>query len=224
MSLIPFGGDAVGVRTEALEYSLDGETLTVGVARGVSTSASERARPSASNAVRSSLSRPLLRSRHEHARGRRPGTGGRPRRPIRRRAPPLRPGRPVDDPLLLSQGRHARLHDRGRGFRDSNETIVERGADVWGVSPQDGASKRAFTEKFGLPFTLLADTDHKVAETYGTWVEKENYGKKYWGTARVTFLLRSRRPYRPGLAEGEAEGHAAEVLAALDAEQAVRVG
>src|SRR5919112_3323532 len=49
-------------------------------------------------------------------------------------------------------------------FRDSNTTIVERGADVWGVSPQSGASKRAFREKFGLPFTLLADTEHAVAD------------------------------------------------------------
>ena len=62
-------------------------------------------------------------------------------------------------------------------FRDANETIHERGADVWGVSPQGSASKRAFREKFGLPFVLLADEDHQVADVYGTWVEKENYGK-----------------------------------------------
>ena len=68
-------------------------------------------------------------------------------------------------------------------FRDANETIHERGADVWGVSPQGSASKRAFREKFGLPFILLADEDHQVADAYGTWVEKENYGKKYWGVA-----------------------------------------
>ena len=45
-------------------------------------------------------------------------------------------------------------------FRDANETIHERGADVWGVSPQGGASKRKFREKFGLPFILLADESH----------------------------------------------------------------
>ena len=49
-------------------------------------------------------------------------------------------------------------------FRDANETIAERGADVWGISPQGAASKRAFSEKFGLPFTLLADEDHAVAD------------------------------------------------------------
>ena len=64
-------------------------------------------------------------------------------------------------------------------FRDANETIHERGADVWGVSPQGSASKRAFREKFGLPFILLADEGHAVADAYGSWVEKNNYGKKY---------------------------------------------
>ena len=74
-------------------------------------------------------------------------------------------------------------------FRDANETINERGADVWGISPQGAASKRAFSEKFGLPFTLLADEDHAVAERYGVWVEKSRYGKTFWGVERTTFLL-----------------------------------
>src|SRR4030095_13737963 len=58
-------------------------------------------------------------------------------------------------------------------FRDANETITERGADVWGISPQGAASKRKFSEKFGLPFTLLADEGHQDSETYGSWVEKQ---------------------------------------------------
>ena len=109
-------------------------------------------------------------------------------------------------------------------FRDSNDTIIERGADVWGVSPQGAASKRAFTEKFGLPFTLLADLDHKVAEAYGSWVEKENYGKKYWGTARTTFLIGPDGRVARVWPKVKPEGHAAEVLAALDEEQAALVG
>ncbi|MFL5749742.1 MAG: peroxiredoxin [Chloroflexota bacterium] len=109
-------------------------------------------------------------------------------------------------------------------FRDANDTIVERGADVWGVSPQGGASKRAFTEKFGLPFTLLADVDHKVAEAYGSWVEKENYGKKYWGTARTTFLVGPDGRIARLWSKVKPEGHAADVLAALDEAQAARVG
>ena len=91
-------------------------------------------------------------------------------------------------------------------FRDRNETIHERGADVWGVSPQGAASKRAFREKFELPFTLLADEDHAVADAYGAWVEKQNYGKTYWGVGRTTFLIEPGRPHRAGLAEGQAGG------------------
>ena len=109
-------------------------------------------------------------------------------------------------------------------FRDSNETIRERGADVWGVSPQGAASKRAFREKFGLPFTLLADEEHKVAEDYGSWVEKQNYGKTYWGTARTTFLVDPDGRIARVWPKVKAEGHAAEVLAALDEEQAARAG
>lgn len=109
-------------------------------------------------------------------------------------------------------------------FRDSNETIRERGADVWGVSPQGAASKRAFREKFGLPFALLADEDHKVAEQYGSWVEKQNYGKTYWGTARTTFLVDPDGRIARVWPKVKAEGHAAEVLAALDEEQAARAG
>lgn len=109
-------------------------------------------------------------------------------------------------------------------FRDANETIRERGADVWGVSPQGAASKRSFREKFGLPFTLLADEDHKAAEDYGSWVEKQNYGKTYWGTARTTFLVDPDGRIARVWPKVKAEGHAAEVLAALDAEQAARAG
>ena len=101
-------------------------------------------------------------------------------------------------------------------FRDSNETIRERGAEVWGVSPQSGASKKAFREKFGLPFTLLADEDHKAAEAYGSWVEKQNYGKTYMGTARRTFLVDPAGRIARTWPKVKPEGHAAEVSAALD--------
>jgi len=101
-------------------------------------------------------------------------------------------------------------------FRDNNETIKERGADVWGISPQGVASKRAFREKFGLPFNLLADEGHQVADAYGTWVEKKNYGKTYWGTARSTFLIDPSGRIAKVWPKVKPEGHAGEVLAALD--------
>ena len=108
-------------------------------------------------------------------------------------------------------------------FRDANETITERGADVWGVSPQGSASKRAFREKFGLPFTLLADVDHRVVEAYGSWVEKQNYGRTYWGTARTTFLVDPDGRIARVWPKVRPEGHADEVLSALDELQAARV-
>ena len=108
-------------------------------------------------------------------------------------------------------------------FRDANETIVERGAVVWGVSPQGAQSKRAFSEKFGLPFTLLADEDHAVADEYGSWVEKQNYGKTYWGVARRTFLIDPNGRVAKVWPKVKPEGHAAEVLAALDEAQAAGV-
>ena len=109
-------------------------------------------------------------------------------------------------------------------FRDANETIHERGADVWGISPQGATSKRAFREKFGLPFVLLADTDHAVAEAYGSWVEKQNYGKTYWGVARRTFLVDPNGRIARTWAKVKPEGHAAEVLAALDERQHALAG
>ena len=101
-------------------------------------------------------------------------------------------------------------------FRDNNEIIKERGADVWGISPQGASSKRAFREKFGLPFNLLADEGHHIADTYGTWVEKKNYGKTYWGTARSTFLIDPDGRIARVWPKVKPEGHAADVLAALD--------
>lgn len=104
-------------------------------------------------------------------------------------------------------------------FRDADAVIRERGADVWGISPQGEASKRAFREKLDLPFTLLADVDHVAAEAYGSWVEKENYGKTYWGTARTTFLVDPSGRIARRWVKVKPEGHAAEVLAALDEAQ-----
>jgi thioredoxin-dependent peroxiredoxin len=105
-------------------------------------------------------------------------------------------------------------------FRDANETYLERGADVWGISPQGAKSKRSFREKFGLPFALLADEGHAVADAYGTWVEKHNYGKTYWGTARTTFLVDPEGRIAQVWPKVKPQGHAAEVLAALDEAQA----
>ena len=74
-------------------------------------------------------------------------------------------------------------------FRDADAGYRELNAVVWGVSKLGTGSKAAFKAKFGLPFTLLADEDHTVSKQYGTWVEKNNYGKTSMGVARATFLI-----------------------------------
>ena len=74
-------------------------------------------------------------------------------------------------------------------IRDNYEDFTERGAVVLGVSADDESSHVKFKEKYGLPFTLLADPTHEVAEQYGTWVEKNFGGKKYMGVERSTFLI-----------------------------------
>jgi peroxiredoxin Q/BCP len=74
-------------------------------------------------------------------------------------------------------------------IRDSWAEFGRIGAGVIGVSPQSAASHRKFKQKYSLPFPLLADTEHRMAEDYGVWVEKFNYGKKYMGIERSTFVV-----------------------------------
>ena len=75
------------------------------------------------------------------------------------------------------------------GIRDRSSEYGRLGARVLGVSPDKPAKLRKFADKYGLPFTLLADVHHAVADEYGAWVEKSMYGRKYWGNARATFLI-----------------------------------
>ncbi len=75
------------------------------------------------------------------------------------------------------------------GFRDLLPDFEAAGSAVLGISPDDQASHVKFAEKHALPFPLLADTDHAVASAYGAWKEKNNYGKKYMGIERTTFVI-----------------------------------
>lgn len=74
-------------------------------------------------------------------------------------------------------------------LRDNYNALQKAGYEVLGVSKDDEKSHTKFIKKFELPFTLLADTALDIHQKYGTWVEKSMYGKKYMGTARVTFLI-----------------------------------
>lgn len=75
------------------------------------------------------------------------------------------------------------------GIRDNYDDFEQRGAVVLGVSPDEETSHVKFKEKYGLPFTLLADPEHEVAEQYGVWGEKTFAGRKYMGVERSTFVI-----------------------------------
>jgi thioredoxin-dependent peroxiredoxin len=75
------------------------------------------------------------------------------------------------------------------GFRDQYPLIEEKNAVVLGVSPDGVKSHTKFKTKHNLPFTLLVDDQHSVAEAYGVWVEKSMYGKKYMGVERSHFVI-----------------------------------
>ena len=101
-------------------------------------------------------------------------------------------------------------------FRDRNSELAARGASVLGVSPDDVASHARFRDKFGLNFPLLADPEHRVAEAYGAWREKNLYGRKSMGIQRSTFLIGPDGVVRRAWPKVAVDGHDDEVLAALD--------
>ena len=97
-------------------------------------------------------------------------------------------------------------------LRDRAEEFDARAAIVLGVSPDSPASHTRFREKYDLPFTLLADVDHTVAEKYGVWIEKKNYGRTYWGNERTTFVVGEDGRLRTILPRVKPAEHAAQVL------------
>lgn len=102
------------------------------------------------------------------------------------------------------------------GFRDMGEEFEKRGAAVIGISPDTSESHSKFAGKYGLPFTLLADVGAKVAMEYGVWVEKENYGKKYMGISRTTFVIGKDGKIEKIFEKVKPEGHNNEVIRFLD--------
>lgn len=86
---------------------------------------------------------------------------------------------------------------------------------VVGISPDPVKAQAKFKTKYGLPYALLADTEHTVAEAYGVWKEKSMYGKKYMGIERTTFLIGADGRIRKVFEKVKPAGHAEEVLAYL---------
>jgi thioredoxin-dependent peroxiredoxin len=100
-------------------------------------------------------------------------------------------------------------------FRDEHAGLKKKGAVVLGVSPDSEKLHQKFIAKHALPFPLLVDEDHKVAEKYGAWGEKSLYGRKYMGIIRSTFLIDGEGKVKKVWPRVKPAGHAAEVLAEL---------
>jgi peroxiredoxin Q/BCP len=101
------------------------------------------------------------------------------------------------------------------GIRDAYGEFEDAGAIVLGVSPDGEASHAKFKEKYELPFTLLADADHAVADAYGVWGEKTFAGKTYMGVERSTFVIDADGNVVKEMRKVKPDTHADDVLAAL---------
>jgi thioredoxin-dependent peroxiredoxin len=141
-----------------------------------------------------------------------------------------------DFELAADSGEHVRLSElRGRpvvlyfypkddtpgctaqacSFRDAYGEFEARGATILGVSPDSEAAHVKFKEKYGLPFTLLADPEHEVAELYGVWVERNLSGKKSMGIKRSTFVIGADGNVAKAMLGVSPEDHADLVLSEL---------
>ena len=102
-------------------------------------------------------------------------------------------------------------------FRDAFAEFKKRDIKVLGVSVDSEASHKKFAAKYKLPFTLLADPDHSIADTYGVWGEKKFMGRTYMGVKRITFLIDEKGKIKKVFEKVKPEEHAQEVLEAFQA-------
>ncbi len=100
-------------------------------------------------------------------------------------------------------------------FRDDYSVYEEAGITILGISPDNEKSHSKFKQKYDLPFTILADSDHVVSDLYGVWVEKNMYGRKYFGIKRTTFLIGADGKILKIFENVKPKGHSSEVLSAL---------
>jgi thioredoxin-dependent peroxiredoxin len=100
-------------------------------------------------------------------------------------------------------------------FRDAQKAFTRKNAAIVGISPDKAAAHVKFAEKYSLPYTLVADPDHAIAEAYGVWKEKSMYGRKYMGIERTTFVIDEKGKIAEIFAKVKPAGHASEVLEAL---------
>lgn len=100
-------------------------------------------------------------------------------------------------------------------FRDDYSQYEQAGVTILGVSPDDAASHVKFIDKFKLPFSLLADSDHQVSEQYGVWGPKKIFGREYEGILRTTFLIDGDGRIAKVFEKVKPAKHSAEVLQAI---------
>lgn len=151
--------------------------------------------------------------------------------------PPLAPGDPAPDFLAEADGGGSiRLSElRGRkvvlyfypkdntpgctaeacGFRDAAAEFAAKNAIILGVSPDSVAAHDRFKAKHGLPFRLVSDPGHAIAESYGVWREKALYGKKYMGIVRSTYVIDEQGKIETVFDKVKVRGHPAHVLEAI---------
>jgi peroxiredoxin Q/BCP len=97
-------------------------------------------------------------------------------------------------------------------LRDGYHDMRKAGYEIIGVSRDSSKSHKGFIEKHALPFRLIADTDHQLQELFGVWAEKYNYGRKYMGTLRKTFLIDENGVVAKIIEKVETKDHAAQIL------------
>ena len=97
-------------------------------------------------------------------------------------------------------------------LRDNYAQFTSKGYDILGVSSDSEKSHQKFIDKYELPFRLLADVDKSIHESYGTWVEKSMYGRKYMGTARVTFIIDEKGVIEKIIEKVKTKDHTAQIL------------
>ncbi|MFN8321649.1 MAG: thioredoxin-dependent thiol peroxidase [Chitinophagales bacterium] len=97
-------------------------------------------------------------------------------------------------------------------LRDNYRALQKAGYQIIGISTDDEKRHTRFRQKYNLPFTLLADTDKKVHEAYGTWIKKSMYGREYMGTARVTFLINAKGLIEEVIEKVNTKEHAAQIM------------
>lgn len=97
-------------------------------------------------------------------------------------------------------------------LRDSHTDLQTAGYEVLGVSVDNQTSHQKFINKYDLPFTLVADTDKQVVDSYGVWQEKSMYGRKYMGTVRTTFLIDENSIITDIIGKVDTQKHAEQIL------------